>query len=514
MNKLWSALNHHASTKPDEIAILRFDKALHGVLSWRALRDEVAALAARLAEDGVQVLALQAGNSAAWIIADIACSLQDIALLPLPSFFSATQIQHALHSLHIDAVLSDQEQLLLSLSDTQFLRAGQLHGLAYLRANPAQAARDNAALLPPSTCKITFTSGSTGTPKGVCLSTQHLQAVTSALLDATAACDINRHLCVLPLASLLENIAGVHAPLRRGAQVVVADEASLGFNGASGFALPTFLRALSLCRPNSMILIPQLLDALVSSCDAGWRLPDSLAFVAVGGATVSPALLERAWAHGLPAYEGYGLSECGSVVSLNTPLARKNGSLGRVLGHTQVDIVDGEIMVKGPAFLGYVGARDSWSSVRGAQAFATGDLAYVDDDGYLHYQGRRKNLLVTSYGRNISPEWVEAELNAEVEIAFSSVFGDSRPYCVALLATPQEGISDARIQAALERANERLPAYARVQRWLRLPSPSLHANASEEGLLTSNGRPRREHIYRRFQHALEELYTTELSEKS
>lgn len=508
MNKLWSSICHHAQTKPNEVAILTFNKQLENALTWRQLHDQAHALATRLRSDKIKILALQAENSPAWIVADIACSYLGIVALPLPSFFSSAQVKHALSSLHVDAVLTDQADRLLTNTGTQFSMVEQLKGLSYLRATePALSGESNAWLIPAYTQKITFTSGSTGTPKGVCLSAENQQAVTSSLLDVTQSCAIDRHLCVLPLATLLENIAGVHAPLRRGAQIVVADEQSLGFNGASGFALHAFLDVLSRCRPNSLILIPQLLEALVMSCDAGWQLPDSLAFIAVGGATVSPSLLARAWAHGLPVYEGYGLSECASVVTLNSPLARKNGSLGQVLKHTRVDIEDGEIIVNGPGFLGYVGDAASWSQGAATVRVETGDLGFFDEEGFLHYQGRRKNVLVSSFGRNISPEWVEVELGAEAEIGQCFVFGDSRPYCVALIAARAPSLTDEMIDATLARVNAKLPSYARVMQWHRLAQPLPRGTGLATDLMTSNGRARRAQIETQFKDELAQLYT-------
>ena len=506
MNKLWSSICLHSQSKPNEVAILTFNKQLDSALTWRLLHDQAQELATRLRTDKIKLLAIQAQNSPAWIVADIACSYLGKVALPLPSFFSSGQIEHALSSLRVDAVLTDQRETLLSSTGERFCGEEQLAGLHYLIAND-KADIGNVALIPPYTQKITFTSGSTGTPKGVCLSADNQQAVTNSLLDVTQSCAIERHLCVLPLATLLENIAGVHAPLRRGAQIVVADEESLGFNGATGFALHAFLDVLSRCRPNSMILIPQLLEALVMSCDAGWQLPESLQFIAVGGATVSPSLLERAWAHGLPVYEGYGLSECASVVTLNSPFARKNGSLGKVLKHTRVEIEDGEIIVNGPGFLGYVGDAASWSQDGASRRIATGDLGYFDEEGFLHYQGRRKNVIVSSFGRNISPEWVEAELGAEAEIGQCFVFGDSRPFCVALIAPRTPALNDAMIDAALARVNAKLPSYARVKQWHRLERPLSRGTGLVSDLMTSNGRARRAQIEAHYQGELALLYS-------
>ena len=123
---------------------------------------------------------------------------------------------------------------------------------------------------------------------------------------------------------------------------------------------------------------------------------------------------------GLPAYEGYGLSECASVVALNAPGAVREGSVGRVLPHATLRIDEaGEIHVRGATMLGYLGEEGA-----SPEEVATGDLGFINDDGYLYVQGRRKNLLITSLGRNVSPEWVERELLAHTSIGQAVVFGD------------------------------------------------------------------------------------------
>ncbi|OGT72398.1 MAG: hypothetical protein A3H44_05540 [Gammaproteobacteria bacterium RIFCSPLOWO2_02_FULL_57_10] len=510
-HKLWAAICHHALVKPDEPAILHYGSSLETASTWQQLQQEVAQLASRLRHENVSSVALYADNSAAWIIVDLACNLAEITLLPLPGFFSAQQLQHALQTVQVDVIVTDNAAHIAALAPDGFTATEGVCGLEYLVSadRPVNQRRESHPPgVPGGTRKVTFTSGSTGTPKGVCLSAAHLEAVTTSLLDTTASCDIERHLCVLPLATLLENIAGVHAPLRRGAQVIVARESVLGFNGASGFSLPAFLDVLAHCRPNSLILIPQLLEALVLSCDSGWKLPDSLRFIAVGGATVSASLLERAWSHGLLVHEGYGLSECGSVVSLNAPGARRNGSLGRPLPHNRVEIVEGEIVVHGNVFLGYAGDAASWRAADTAATYATGDLGYMDAEGYLHFIGRRKNQLVSSFGRNISPEWIEAELAACAPIAQSIVFGDSRPYCVALIVARHPRISDAQIADSIQQVNATLPDYARIKRWTRLASPLARGTGSDDDLLTSNGRPRRARIEEHFRNEIDALYAT------
>jgi len=255
------------------------------------------------------------------------------------------------------------------------------------------------------------------------------------------------------------------------------------------------------------ILVPQMLEALCGVLErereregkAGAPAWPGLRWVAVGGARLAPRLLQRAVAVGLPVYEGYGLSECASVVALNTPAAYRAGSVGKPLPHVRLSFgADGEIFVGGATLLGYVGddtpAPETWPS---------GDLGHLDAEGFLHLHGRKKNLLITSFGRNISPEWLESELCAEAAIAQAVVFGDGQPWPVALLVPRRPGLAEtpAEIARAVQQANAGLPEYARIGGWL-LAAPFSFAN----GQTTSNGRPRRDLIWNQYQQQIASLY--------
>jgi long-subunit acyl-CoA synthetase (AMP-forming) len=196
-------------------------------------------------------------------------------------------------------------------------------------------------------------------------------------------------------------------------------------------------------------------------------------------------------------YEGYGLTECASVVSLNRPAGRRIGSVGRALPHAGVRIAaDGEIHVSGGAICGYLGDEHG-----APPEIATGDLGRIDADGFLHLGGRRKSVFITSFGRNVSPEWVEAELVRERPIAQAALFGEGRPWNVAVLV-PTPGVGPDQIQNAVERVNADLPDYARVGAWLRADEPFTPAN----GLLTMNGRNRREAIGNRYRWRIDACY--------
>jgi len=230
-------------------------------------------------------------------------------------------------------------------------------------------------------------------------------------------------------------------------------------------------------------LLPQMLTAWVAFLrHTSQRAPDSLKLVAVGGAAVGEGLVAAARAVGVPAYEGYGLSEGASVQTLNLPGADLPRSAGRPLPHARLRIADGgEIEIAGSLMLGYLG-----DATAPPQWWPTGDLGHVDANGFLHVQGRRKNVLITAFGRNVSPEWVETALQNNPAVAVATVFGDGQPALSAVL-WPMPGAGDADLQRAVDATNAALPDYARVAQWTRAAAPF---NAAS-GMATANGRPQR-----------------------
>ncbi|MBU1664405.1 MAG: AMP-binding protein [Gammaproteobacteria bacterium] len=462
--------------------VLRGDSA-----SWSgaAVLDEVATLSTLLAD--CRVLAVLADNSPEWVIADLAALHAGRVHLPLPAFFSQAQLAHALEQTGADTLLTDQPDRIRMLN-LGYTSIATWRGLAWMRRECAPVD------LPAGTVKVSFTSGSSGTPKGVCLSEAGLLQTAVALVDTLAYLPLMHHLAVLPLALLLENVAGVYAPLLRGAEIVLPGLAQLGWRGMAGFDAFALRGVIERERPHSLILVPELLKALLASGQGDF---DSLSFVAVGGARCDAALITNARRLGLPVYEGYGLTECGSVVSLNHPGVDQAGTVGQVLPHVRMKVdTTREIRITTSAFLGYLGNGGKSET----SDFATGDLGHLDHAGFLHLSGRRKNLLVTAFGRNVAPEWVEAALTAQPEIVQAVAFGDARPWLAAVLvALP--GVDATALARAVEIANAGLPDYAQVGDWI-VAAPFTPGNAQATG----NGRPIRAAIATCYGDAIAALY--------
>lgn len=470
--------------------------------SYRDLAAAIEQVGARLRAAPARTMGLALDNSPLWAVLDLAGLDAGRTIIPLPFFFSVEQIAHSIRDAGIGCILTDQPDQYQKLLETAGIEiatilAHELNGQAYSEIRLRNIA---AKTLPAGTIKVTYTSGTTGHPKGVCLSAATLQQVAASLLDATQGRPDDQHVSVLPLATLLENLAGVYVPLMAGATCHLLPLATVGLSGSSGLDIKKMLAALIQSRATTTILTPQLLHAMVAAIEAGHPAPQQLRFVAIGGAPVSARLLQRAQAIGLPVYEGYGLSECASVVALNTPNDRLAGSVGKPLPHARLKFAeDGEILVAGATLLGYTGGE----TVQAGEYWHTGDIGHLDNDGFLHLTGRKKNIFITSFGRNVSPEWVERELTLHPAIAQAAVFGEARPWNVAVIVprgnTPE--IIHA-VNQAIAEANTVLPDYAQVKYWLPAQAPFLPQN----GQLTANGRLKREAIWTLYQAAIEQLY--------
>lgn len=477
MTDVLTALGQHA--QDDTIAF----RDATGAVSYAGLARRVAGAAREIAALP-ETLGLLGGSSIDWLVADLAGWMTGKRLVPLPHFFSDAQLSHILADAGIAAVL---------------VEPGQAERVRRLGSVPVQIPQAEATWIAATMRgeRVVYTSGSTGAPKGVVLGAGQIQASCMALLDASGAVSADRHLSVLPFALLLEAICGIYLPILAGGSCRIAPDVI----AAQGAEIATRLgEAAEQAAPTTMVLVPQLLQAWVIAASVGRvTVPASLRFVAVGGAAVPGPIADRAWELGIPVHEGYGLTECCSVVAVNRAGQRRAGTVGRPLAGYAVSIAgDGEIVVRGKAVAdGYLGRRDGPAN----GVWHTGDLGSIDADGYLRVSGRKDNLIVTPNGRNIAPEWIETMLLADPRIGRCVLTaGDGGELGLLLEASPLGaawlGKADAKQLAHLVAGlMQAAPGYATPHRIAALAPDSLSA----AGLLTGNGRPRRREIAARYQ---------------
>lgn len=380
------------------------------------------------------------------------------------------------------------------LDDDFFLTFDDLRALGrrLVADEPALVRDRSAAITPDSTATIVYTSGTTGPPKGVILTYANLSATIRSIIEVVEIGPDDRFLSFLPLSHIAERTVSHFG------QIVAGGETWF----AAGLAtVPTDLRA---CRPTIFFAVPRvwekfktaILDEVARSprparllaeayFRAGRRRSDALrsetrpgvldqARVAVvdraryalldrlvgsrirrqigldkarilvsGAAPVHPDLLWWFSMLGLPIAEVYGQTEDGGPTSLNPPDAIRIGSVGRPMPGLEVRIADdGEILARGESVSpGYYADPAQTSELIDPEGWMhTGDLGRIDADNYVFVTGRKKDLIITSSGKNIAPQGLETGLLSDPLIAQAVVIGDGRSYLTVLLALDAEAL--------------------------------------------------------------------------
>jgi len=238
----------------------------------------------------------------------------------------------------------------------------------------------------------------------------------------------------------------------------------------------------------------------------------------VGAAPVAPDLLEFFDACRVLVLEGYGLTETCAASSINTIDAVRFGTVGRPLPGTKVVIAaDGEILIRGPhVFKGYYRDREATEKVLTPDGWLhTGDLGEVAPDGFVSITGRKQELIITSSGKNISPVNIESELRESRFVTEAVVYGDNRPYLVAMLTLDREesvklaerlGIAtdpvtiaaDPRVrselQSVIDRVNEKFARIEQVKRFAILG----HDLTQGDGEVTPTMKVKRAIVYEKY----------------
>ncbi|MBI4687663.1 MAG: AMP-binding protein [Nitrospirae bacterium] len=481
---VWNAINNFAEDAPHSVALRQADGE---GLTYRELRGAIITTASRLApfSQGERV-GLLIGSNPLWCVYDIALTLKGCIVVPIPEFFSYSQMMHIVRDSGIKKAVVEGSIAPLIKDELIIHKTASLHEikkqLTHRTAMPTVREGD--------VIKITYTSGTTGAPKGVMITMQGVDAVLSSLKDAVNVRQGEKYLSILPLSVLLENIAGLYLPIMCGAEVIYHAECSLNMSGKNLY------RILNEVKPTALLLVPEILENLIRSWRLERRIAEPLNFIACGGAVVSAETIKTAHRLGLPVYEGYGLSECTSVVSVNTAKEMKIGSVGRPLPHLNVTIADdGEIMVSGSSIMaGYTGGGCGGSGV-----WHTGDVGYIDEDGFLYVTGRKKDVIITSTGRNISPEWIEAELKRAWGVRQSFVFGEAMPHVSALIYVDKDRRDITSLKNSLSKIEKGLPGYARPKRIYLIEKPFNPA----DGTITMSGRLNRQKIMKLYKKEIE-----------
>ena len=410
---------------------------------------------------------------------------------------------------------------------------------------------------------LVYTSGTTGDPKGVMLTHGNFLANLEGASGIVRLTPDDRMLSFLPLAHALERTAGHYLAYASGMSVAFAerpDTIAKNMQEARPTLLITVPRVLEVVRARLLAqvdkqpprtrrlfrawlgaamrvrgerrgglvarLLLALLDPLVGA-KVRARFGGRLRLMVSGGAPLAPEVGRFFDALGIPVIEGYGMTEAAPVISVNPPERKKFGTVGPPLPNVEVRIgPDGEILARGPNVMrGYWNRPEATRETLDDEGWLhTGDLGALDADGYLVITDRKKDILVNSGGENIAPQKIEARLASDPCIAQAVVYGDGKPYLVALVVPEREACEAwAREEGLPETPWEKLVASKALRRMLQTRINRLLAGFApheqvrrihllaepltiESGLLTPTLKVKRKKVYARFGEALEALY--------
>ncbi len=500
---------------------VRQDGAWHPV-SWGEFAQQIRGVARWLVEHDVAPgdrVAILGESSVAWASAALGVQTAGAVFVPIYPASTAEQIAYILDHADIRWVFVAGAEPRARLDRARALLVREI-AIVDLVADAAMlaAAADRDAAAPAlvdarldaidldAPAQLLYTSGTSGHPKGVPLTHRNV-GVTGAdwlVCNAPLLAEGDRDLLWLPMSHIFGFGELCHGN-------------TLGWE--SFLAAPSeVLDLLPEVAPQVFMSVPAYWEKLARAVQAGGGSPEAvtrvtggrLRFCLSGGAGLKPEIKHQLHAAGLLIIEGYGLTETSPTLTLNRPDAFRFDSVGKVLPSVELRLAaDGEILARGPSvFAGY------WKDPAATAAaftsdgwFATGDVGRFTSDGFLQIIDRKKDILVTSGGKNIPPANLEARFADDPVIERVVVYGDARPYLVAAVwVRPELGLLPGeqarRVAARLDEVNRELARHETIKRHFIAEAPLGVA----DGTLTSSFKLRRKAVYERLRDRFEALY--------
>lgn len=262
---------------------------------------------------------------------------------------------------------------------------------------------------PEALCTIMFTSGTTGKSKGVMLTQRNL-AENATCLDMR-----------IPERTVLLSVLPIHHAYCLSMDILKA--VSLGSVICINDSLIRVAKNIKLFKPEMILMVPLMIETLAKKLEETSWLPAGVVKAKVfgkqfhticsGGAYLNPDYFDLFEKYGITILQGYGMTECAPVISTNLSWNKKRESVGKLMPNCEAKTVDGELWVRGSSVMqGYYQMPEETAETLKDGWLATGDLGYVDEEGFVFLTGRKKNLIITKNGENVSPEELENKIGA------------------------------------------------------------------------------------------------------
>jgi long-chain acyl-CoA synthetase len=581
-------IRRRIAATPDAVAMRHKVGAEWREMTYRQLGSSIDAVASWLIDAGVgrgDRVAIYATNTPWWTIADLAILAAGAVTVPIYSTNTALQAEHIVRDAGVRIVFvggAEQYSHLAGLRGAE----GLIERVVAFDAGIALDLLDSCPISVPlahprspdlvargeasradDVATIIYTSGTTGEPKGVVLTFENLVVQFEALDSFFSVTDQDRSLCFLPLSHAYER-AWTFYVLYRGAQNFYLDDPK------------RVIDTMQEVRPTCMVSVPRLYEKIYAAAHheasqgsalkrrlfrwavgvgsryahtrrRGDRVGAALAaehavadrlvlhkirdivggpknFFSAGGAALSKEIEEFFFAAGLLICQGYGLTETAPVLTCNRPGDFEFGTVGKVIPGCELKVApDGEILVRGRNVMrGYYGKPTATAEAFEDGWFKTGDVGELDERGFLRITDRKKDLIITSGGKNIAPSRIESVLGQDYYIEQVAAIGDGRHHVAALVVPHFEAleqwarergiafdsframVKDHRIVDFIgQRIDERqaeLPRYERVKKFTLL-----HERFSQVGgELTPTLKNIRTAIAKKYANAIDAMYAS------
>jgi long-chain acyl-CoA synthetase len=519
-------------------------------LTWRDYAQRVHELAAGLAAHGIgrgDTVAMMLCNCPEGHLVDTAALHLGATPFSVYNTSSPEQIEYVLANAACRLVVTEPQYLERVLAAKASLpalehvfvvdgAAADVPGLDALTA-AAQPGFDFDAtwrsVTPDDIATLIYTSGTTGPPKGVELTHHNLVWTGRAWLEVTGLGFDGRLMSYLPMAHLADRVVAHYFAILTGASITCVANPKAAVPAIAGTRPTLWLGVPRVWEKLKGSLAPKLgappfADEVAAGVRAQLGFPEG-GFLLSGAAPLPLHVIEFFDALGLPINEGYGMTESSAVVTMNHAAARRIGSVGQPLPGAEAKLADdGELLVRGPLVMkGYRNEPGKTAEAIDSDGWLhTGDIAQIDDEGFVKIVDRKKEIIINAAGKNMSPSNIEGKIKgASPLVGLAVTIGDARAYNTALIVldpdaakafAAEHGITDdslealaaneqvqAEVAAGVARANEQLARVEQLKKHTIVPGEWLPGGDE----LTPTLKLKRKPILAKYADAIEAMYS-------
>jgi long-chain acyl-CoA synthetase len=381
---------------------------------------------------------------------------------------------------------------------------------------------------PGDVAGIIYTSGTTGESKGAMLThsnyLSNMHGLAEIVPERIKDCPVT--LAFLPQSHVFARTCDLYVGVMLARTLAIAE------------SVEHLVADIQAVKPHYMAAVPRVFEKIAGAARhlIGEGRPNALQellggrmqAMASGGAALAPDVIEFLNEQDIPVYQGYGLTETSPIITTNSEFCNKFGSAGKVVGEdVQIRIAeDGEILTRGPHVMkGYWNNPKATAEVIDAEGwFHTGDVGFVDEDGYLFITDRKKDIIVTAYGKNVAPQQIEALLGFDPVIEQAVVYGDGKKFLSALIVPNERAVmvgaerfglahltyreilalpmTKDLLQHRIDQALCNLATHEQIKKFIIVPEPF----KQEDGHVTVTAKLRRRQVIESYRMELEALY--------